>query len=192
MKGDAYEPYEVAVSNSQIAAFVALSALALVGAFAAGVWWGRSNDLDVAEETEATAMRPEMTLSQTPPAVQAPTPAAPDEEDEAALAELVRFFGGAEDGAPAVENARPAAAPETATVGIVVQVFSSADARQAASVEQKLRADGHRAFLSPQTLDGQVMQRVRVGPFEDQGSAVAAAELLTKQYGLETWITPNN
>ena len=75
---------------------------------------------------------------------------------------------------------------------LVVQVFSSADAEQAASVEQKLRADGHRAFLSPQTLDGQVMQRVRVGPFEDQAAAGAAAEQLAKQYGLETWITPNN
>ena len=75
---------------------------------------------------------------------------------------------------------------------LVVQVFSSADAQQAASVEQKLRADGHRAFLSPQTLDGQVMQRVRVGPFEDQAAAGAAAEQLAKQYGLETWITPNN
>ena len=36
------------------------------------------------------------------------------------------------------------------------------------------------------------MQRVRVGPFEDQAAAGAAAEQLAKQYGLETWITPNN
>ncbi|MCY3965997.1 MAG: SPOR domain-containing protein [Acidobacteria bacterium] len=189
MKGDAYEPYEVAVSNSQIAAFVALLALALVGAFAAGVWWGRSNDLEPAV-TEAAVTPPEVTLPQT--VARPPAPVAADVESEEAPAEVVRFFGAGEDGAGPVETARPVSTPGPAASGLVVQVFSSADARQAASVEQKLRADGHRAFLSPQTLDGQVMQRVRVGPFEDQDSAAAAAELLTKQYGLETWITPNN
>ncbi len=189
MKGAAYEPYEVAVSNSQIAAFVALLALALVGAFAAGVWWGRSNDLDPAA-TEAAVTPPEVALPE--PVTGPAAPAASDTESEEAPAGVVRFFGAGEDGARPVETARPAPAAGPAASGLVVQVFSSADARQAASVEQRLRADGHPAFLSPQTLDGQVMQRVRVGPFEDQDSAAAAAELLTKQYGLETWITPNN
>ena len=188
MNRDAYEPYEVAVSNSQIAAFVALLALALVGAFAAGVWWGRSNDLDLAE-TEAAVRLPDLPSSET--VVGMATPAAGEVESEAAPAEVVRFFGGAEEGTRPVESTRPASAAAT-TTALVVQVFSSADLRQAASVEQKLRADGHSAFLSPQALDGQVMQRVRVGPFEDQDSASAAAELLSKQYGLETWITPNN
>lgn len=191
MNRDAYEPYEVTVSNSQIAASIALLALALVGAFAAGVWWGRSNDLDLAETRAA------VTLPDLPPLEAVPDAASPgarESEAEAAPVEVVRFFGDAEDGVPAVEGDGPfpAAAAAATTAGLVVQVFSSADAGQAASVEQKLRADGHRAFLSPQTLDGQVMQRVRVGPFEDQDSASAAAELLTKQYGLETWITPNN
>lgn len=189
MNRDAYEPYEVAVSNSQIAASIALLALALVGAFAAGVWWGRSNDLDLAEP-QAVVTLPDLPPPETVP--DAATPAARESEAEAAPVEVVRFFGDAEDGAPAVEGDGPVPAAATMTAGLVVQVFSSADAGQAASVEQKLRADGHRAFLSPQTLDGQVMQRVRVGPFEDQDSASAAADLLTKQYGLETWITPNN
>ena len=189
MNGDAYEPYEVAVSNSQIAAFVALLALALVGAFAAGVWWGRSNDLDLSE-TEAAVTLPGLPSPET--VLGAATPAAGDAESEAAPADVVRFFAAAEEGTPPVESVRPASAASTTTAGLVVQVFSSADALQAASVEQKLRADGHRAFLSPQALDGQVMQRVRVGPFDDQDSASAAAELLSKQYGLETWITPNN
>lgn len=189
MNGDANEPYEVAVSNSQIAAFIALLALALVGAFAAGVWWGRSNDLDLAE-TEAAVTLPQMTFPEAVAGTAAP--AVSEVESEASPADVVRFFSVGEEGTPSVENARPASASGTTTAGLVVQVFSSADPRQAASVEQKLRADGHRAFLSPQTLDGQVMQRVRVGPFEDQDSASAAAELLTKQYGLETWITPNN
>ncbi len=189
MNRDAYEPYEVAVSNSQIAAFLALLALALAGAFSAGVWWGRWNDLELPETRAA------VTLPELPPperAADAATPAAGEAEAEAAPLEVVRFFGDAGEGAPAVEGDGPGPAAALTTAGLVVQVFSSADVGQASSVEQKLRADGHRAFLSPQTLDGQVMQRVRVGPFEDQNSASGAAELLAKQYGLETWITPNN
>ena len=190
MSRDAYEPYEVAVSNSQIAAFAALLALALVGAFAAGVWWGRSNDLDLPEPRAAVAGAPDLPASGRLP--DGAASAAGEPEGEAAPVEVVRFFGDAGEAAPEDGGQRPAPAGVTTTAGLVVQVFSSADAGQAASVEQKLRADGHRAFLSPQTLDGQVMQRVRVGPFEDQTSASRAAELLAKQYGLETWITPNN
>lgn len=181
MSREAYEAYEVTLSNTQIAAFVALLVLAVVGAFAAGVWWGQSKATDLAgvQEEEAPASEPALSAVDPPAAATAPEPA-----------EVVRFFGATGD-----EDAGAAAAdaPSQAVgAALVVQVFSSADAQQAASVEQKLRADGHRAFLSPQTLDGQVMQRVRVGPFEDQAAAGAAAELLAKQYGLETWITPNN
>ena len=180
MRPEAYEPYEVTLSNTQIAAFVALLVLAIVGAFAAGAWWGQSNAMDVAgvqEEEAAVASEPAL-LPAKPPAVAA----------EPEPAEVVRFFGAADD-----EHADAADAPSQAVgTALVVQVFSSADVEQAVSVEQKLRADGHNAFVSPQTLDGQVMQRVRVGPFDDQAAAAAAAEQLAKQYGLETWITPNN
>lgn len=190
MNRDAHEPYEVAVSNSQLAAFVALLALALVGAFAAGVWWGRSHDVDLQESRAAAALPnrppPEMVAD-------AAGSAAAESRAEAAPGEVVRFFGGPGERTRAVESEGAAPSPATTTTAdLVVQVFSSADSAQAASVEQKLRADGHRAFLSPQTLDGQVMQRVRVGPFENQDVAAEAAELLAKQYGLETWITPNN
>jgi cell division septation protein DedD len=184
---EAYEAYEVTLSNTQIAAFVALLVLAVVGAFAAGVWWGQSKATDLAgvQEEEAPASEPVLSAVEPPAAATEPEPA-----------EVVRFFGvaGDEDAGAGGAPAAAAADPPSQAVGaaLVVQVFSSADAQQAASVEQKLRADGHRAFLSPQTLDGQVMQRVRVGPFEDQAAAGAAAELLAKQYGLETWITPNN
>lgn len=186
MSREAYEPYEVTLSNTQIAAFVALLVLAIVGAFAAGAWWGQSNATEVAgvREEEPVVSEPVLPPAE-PPAATEPEPA-----------EVVRFFGAAdaEDaGAADDQDAVAADAPgRTTGTALVVQVFSSADARQAASVEQKLRADGHSAFLSPQTLDGQVMQRVRVGPFEGQAAAAAAAEQLAKQYGLETWITPNN
>ena len=186
MSRETWEPYEVTLSNTQIAAFVALLVLAVVGAFAAGAWWGQSRATDLAgvQEEEPVVSEPVLSAVEPPAAAAEPEPA-----------EVVRFFG-ADDGedAGAVDASAAAAdAPSQAVVaGLVVQVFSSADVQQAASVEQKLRADGHRAFLSPQTLDGQVMQRVRVGPFEDQAAAGAAAEQLAKQYGLETWITPNN
>ncbi len=189
MNRDAYEPYEVAVSNSQMAAFLALLALALVGAFAAGVWWGRSNDLDLPESGAAVTLAD---LPQSETSAGAAAPAAGKSQVEAVPSEVVRFFGGAEEGTPAGGGDGRAAVTASTAAGLVVQVFSSADAGQAASVQRKLQVDGHRAFLSPQTLDGQVMQRVRVGPFEDQGSASEAAELLARQYGLETWITPNN
>ncbi|MXX73889.1 MAG: hypothetical protein F4210_09240 [Holophagales bacterium] len=179
MRREAYEPYEVTLSNTQIAAFVALLVLAIVGAFAAGTWWGQSNATDLAEVQEEEPVVSE-------PALPPPEPPAVAAETEPA--EVVRFFGAADD-----EGAGAADAPSQAVgTALVVQVFSSADVEQAASVEQKLRADGHSAFVSPQTLDGQVMQRVRVGPFDDQAAAAAAAEQLAKQYGLETWITPNN
>lgn len=185
MSREAYEPYEVSLSNTQIAAFVALLVLAIVGAFAAGTWWGQSKATDLAgvQEDEALASEPALSAGEPPAASAEPEPA-----------EVVRFFGavGDED-AGADGSAAAADAPsQPVDAALVVQVFSSADAQQAASVEQKLRADGHSAFLSPQTLDGQVMQRVRVGPFGDQAAAAAAAEQLAKQYGLETWITPNN
>ncbi|MYA06934.1 MAG: hypothetical protein F4060_15640 [Holophagales bacterium] len=179
MSREPYEPYEVTLSNTQIAAFVALLVLAVVGAFAAGAWWGQSNATDLAgvQEEEPVASEPALPPAE-PPAVAA----------ETEPAGVVRFFGAADD-----EGAGAADAPSQAVgTALVVQVFSSADVEQAASVEQKLRADGHRAFVSPQTLDGQVMQRVRVGPFDDQTAAAAAADQLAKQYGLETWITPNN
>lgn len=178
MSREAYEPYEVTLSNTQIAAFVALLVLAIVGAFAAGAWWGQSNATDVAGAQEEEPVVPE-------PAV---PPTEPPATTEAEPAEVVRFFGAADD----EETGAVDAPSQPVGTALVVQVFSSADVQQAASVEQKLRADGHRAFVSPQTLDGQVMQRVRVGPFDDQAAAAAAAEQLAKQYGLETWITPNN
>lgn len=181
MSREPYEPYEVTLSNTQIAAFVALLVLAIVGAFAAGAWWGQSNATDVAgvQEEEPVVSEPALLLAE------------PPEATEAAPAEVVRFFGAADDEDAGAADAADAPSQPVAT-GLVVQVFSSADVQQAASVEQKLRADGHRAFVSPQTLDGEVMQRVRVGPFDDQAAAAAAAEQLAKQYGLETWITPNN
>ena len=182
MSRDAYEPYEVALSNSQIAAVAALLLLAIVGAFAAGAWWGRSNAVEI---EQPDALEAGITLPSAPPPV-----VVDPVEEEAEPPEIVRFFGA--EGQEAAGDVVAEPAPPTAGAGLVIQVFSSVDPAQAASVERKLRADGHRAFVSPQTLDGQVMQRVRVGPFESQDAAGEAAEQLSKQYGLETWITPNN
>ncbi len=179
MSRDIHEPVEVTLSSTQIAAFAGLLAVAMAGAFAAGAWWGQAN-------AERLAGEPGEEPRGAEPAALAVEPPAPGRKQGSA--EVVRFFGAADDG-DAAAGVEPGRIEKAA---FVVQVFSSAEARQAASVEQKLRADGHRAFVSPQSLDGQVMQRVRVGPFDDQAAAEAAAEQLAKQYGLETWITPNH
>lgn len=241
MSREPYEPYEVSLGNTQIAAFAALLVLAMVGAFAAGAWWGRSNagDADGAQEGGAVVSGPALLPSEAMAAAAETAPAevvrffgaADDDEDAAAGGEAAARGEAAGEGASVDEDeaagqgeavdeaqaggearagaeagdaaedetgAETAAAavdvsgPAAGTAGLVVQVFSSADAAQAASVERRLVADGHRAFLSPQTLDGQVMQRVRVGPFDDRAAAAAVAEQLSRQYGLETWITPNN
>jgi len=171
---ESYEPVEVALSNAQIAAVGALLVLVVVGAFAAGVWWGaRSSDGDAASGVDPGAAEQALTL---------PDAAADGDEPP----EIVRFFGDAD------EESAAAGGHQNGETGVVVQVFSSTDLDQAGSVEQRLRADGHRAFLSPQALNGVMMQRVRVGPFDTEIAAAAAAEDLAKRYGLETWITPNN
>jgi len=176
LNDESYEPVEVALSNTQIAAVGALLVLVVVGAFAAGVWWGaRSSGGDAASGVDQAAA--EQTLALPDAAA-----AAADEEPP----EIVRFFGDAD------EESAPAGGHQNGETGVVVQVFSSTDLDQAGSVERRLRADGHRAFLSPQALNGVTMQRVRVGPFDTEIAAAAAAEDLAKRYGLETWITPNN
>ncbi len=187
---DAQEPYEVTLSNTQIVAWAALLVVLVVAAFAAGAWWGRSDaGNEPAEENAIVSLPTSSGLAPRSP------------EESAPAADVVNFFGDdTEDGAgndasdSAADDAAeaPAEEPRTTEAALVVQVFSSTDLEQARGVEQKLLADEHPAFLSPQALDGEVMQRVRVGPYDSREAAEAAADQLAREYGLETWITPNN
>ncbi|HZF08435.1 MAG TPA: SPOR domain-containing protein [Thermoanaerobaculia bacterium] len=128
----------------------------------------------------------------TPPA---PAPA-PEEVAEPARPEPVQTRP-----APADHNARgktPASAPapdtstESAQPGagsVVVQVFASADPAEAQRVRERLVKGGQTAFLSPLTVDGHTMYRVRIGPFGTRQKAQKVAEKVRKTFKLDTWLT---
>jgi len=84
----------------------------------------------------------------------------------------------------------PAAAPTQPGGGsVVVQVFASADEAEAQKVRNRLTAGGLQAFLSPLTVDGRTMYRVRIGPFASRPVAQKEAERVRKTYKLDTWLT---
>lgn len=80
-------------------------------------------------------------------------------------------------------------ASDSATAGLVIQVFSSRDASQADKVMTQLRNGGYRAFLSPTQVEGRTMFRVRIGPYDDRAPAERAAAEIKSQFKLDTWIT---
>ena len=73
--------------------------------------------------------------------------------------------------------------------GFVVQVFSSPDQAQAQKVLERLLAADQDAFLLPQEIEGQVMYRVRVGPFETRTEAERIADRVEREMNLDTWVT---
>lgn len=73
--------------------------------------------------------------------------------------------------------------------GFVVQVFSSPDQAQAQKVLEQLLAADQDAFLLPQEIEGQVMYRVRVGPFETRAEAERIAARVEREMDLDTWVT---
>lgn len=83
----------------------------------------------------------------------------------------------------------PSTLPDTTTGDLVIQVFSSISLQQAKEVTSRLKKAGYRAFLSPVTVGGQVMHRVRIGPFEQHSEAERVADQIRKSFKLDTWIT---
>ncbi len=79
--------------------------------------------------------------------------------------------------------------PDTTTGDLVIQVFSSANLQQAKEITSRLKKAGYRAFLSPVKVGGQVLHRVRIGPFEQRSEAAQVAEKIRKSFKLDTWIT---
>ncbi len=72
---------------------------------------------------------------------------------------------------------------------VVIQVFASADQAEAGRVRDRLTKGGQAAFLSPLTVDGRTMYRVRIGPFTSRQKAQTVAEKVRKTYKLDTWLT---
>lgn len=73
--------------------------------------------------------------------------------------------------------------------GFVVQVFSSDDQAQAQRVLDRLLSADQDAFLHPQEIEGRVMYRVRVGPFETRERAEVIAGRVEREMQLDTWVT---
>ncbi len=72
---------------------------------------------------------------------------------------------------------------------VVIQVFASADQAEAGRVRDRLSKGGQAAFLSPLTVEGRTMYRVRIGPFANRPKAQVVAEKVRKNFKLDTWLT---
>jgi len=117
-------------------------------------------------------------VRRTPPA---PAPAA----EEPAAEEPAR---------PEPVKPRPSAAertpsPQPGAGSVVIQVFASADQAEANRIRDRLGKGGQTAFLSPITVDGRTMYRVRIGPFANRPKAQQVAEKVRKNFKLDTWLT---
>ena len=94
-----------------------------------------------------------------------------------------------------VERARTADSSPSSQSGsggagsVVIQVFASADQAEAGRVRDRLSKGGQAAFLSPLTVDGRTMYRVRIGPFANRPKAQVVAEKVRKNFKLDTWLT---
>jgi DedD protein len=122
-----------------------------------------------------------------------PTPAPAPEDAEPARPEAVQARPAAGDRNGRGKTPPPAAsASDTAQPGagtVVIQVFASADQTEAQRVRERLAKGGQTAFLSPLTVDGHTMYRVRIGPFGTRQQAQKAAEKVRKNFKLDTWLT---
>jgi cell division septation protein DedD len=112
-----------------------------------------------------------------PPVRTTPPPAPPEER-----AEVVRPR-------PLPETTGRTAGREPAAGSVVIQVFASPDEAEATRIRQRLAKAGQKAYLSPVTVDGRTMYRVRIGPFASREEAQGVAETVRKTYKLDTWVT---
>jgi hypothetical protein len=167
------------------------------------------------EETETAAPPPPPTRRTPPPAPEAdesaaapappsrrsaPAPAAaparpaertasapPPSDDSVAVVHSRRLPD--EAGARTADTSTGGAVAQSGTGSTVIQVFASADSNEAKKVRDRLARGGERAFLSPLTVDGRTMYRVRVGPFASRSLAQKEADRVRRAYKLDTWLT---
>lgn len=72
----------------------------------------------------------------------------------------------------------------------VVQVLSTRDQEKARQTLSWLRDGGYPASLSTTEQGGQLMYRVRVGPYADRSAADRMADEVRRKFKLDTWVTP--
>lgn len=150
----------------------------------------------VPAESGPTTLRQDLeSAAATPPPARRPPPAASGPADQPAASPPQRApapsaAAPARPAAPpAGDGQRQVREPAVAPGGFVVQVFSSRDQEQAQKVVEQMITGGRDAYLSPVEVDGQVMYRVRLGPFEERAEAERMAAEVRRRYRLETWIT---
>ncbi len=97
--------------------------------------------------------------------------------------------GTGRNGTGSAAGASHPAAAQPGAGTVVIQVFASADANEAKKMKDRLSRGGERAFVSPLTVDGRTMYRVRVGPFTSRTSAQKEADRVRKAFKLDTWLT---
>ena len=79
--------------------------------------------------------------------------------------------------------------PEPAAGSVIIQVFASPAREEAIKVRNRLRAGSQKAYLSPSTVKGKTLYRVRIGPFGSREAAQATADKVRRAYKLDTWVT---
>ncbi len=197
--------YEIALTNRQVLTIFIVLLTCLVAAFLSGVWIGRGGGGEVqaaleeplAEADDASQLAELNFFSDAPPLDGAVRPgSAPRRPDptQSQPSEPVPATGPpASTPPPAADRppAEPAAEPPAPSTpgGPVIQVFSTADAAQARRLVQRLGAGGYPVYLLEESLQGQKMFRVRVGPYREESEARQVAEELRRQFRLDTWIT---
>ena len=65
--------------------------------------------------------------------------------------------------------------PPPVAGGFVIQVFSSPDGAQARRLRDRIAAAGYDVFLLEEVVRGEVMHRVRVGPYAERAAAARRA-----------------
>jgi cell division septation protein DedD len=163
-----------------------------------------SAPVPTADDAQESRPKPASTLQQDLEPSSSPPPPSSRSSRSAKSSSVVRQTPPAPVQAePAEAPVRPepvqsrAAADRTAETGggggaegsVVIQVFASADPAEAGRVRDRLAKGGQSAFLSPLTVDGRTMYRVRIGPFTSRQKAQTVAEKVRKNYKLDTWLT---
>ena len=80
--------------------------------------------------------------------------------------------------------------PVPAAGELWVQVVSVSSAKEANAASERLKRRGHSAAVSPAPGPRGMVYRVRVGPFHSREQAAKAAQQLSQEEKVETWIVP--
>ena len=207
--------YEIALTNRQVLVAFVILLVCMLTSFFAGLWAGRGGipiaSPDPAQILAEQAPPPDDGLEEFTFFSE------PEEEGTADLEDLanepnpettlVEDLGGklppapkprivpedpperANPAIPRTTARKPPPPPPSSGKELIVQVFSSADQKQARKVLKQLLDSGYAAFMSPVEVGQLTMYRVRIGPFAERSKAESTAQKIRSRFKLETWIT---